>query len=398
MSAPNNILVAFGGVSPEHEVSVLTAHQAIATLQEQGRSVRALYISKSGRWFTGDALLDLKSFEDLNKLEARSLPCTFGFNEYGRAVLQTEAKGWFSKSEQFPVDVVLTAFHGSEGENGSFQGVFEAYNLPYTGAGVAGSAIGMDKPAAKDICRAHDIPVVDDIIVTESSWSEHSEQQLAQIENLGFPVFIKPSSLGSSIGVHKAETKQEAEEAIETAFRFDRRLMVEKAVTPLTEINCSVLGNLDDCRPSVCEQPLGNEELLSFEDKYMSGSEDGSKGMASADRKIPAPISEEQTRKIQNLACRIFAVLNCSGVARLDFLVNSDTGEVYFNELNSIPGSFSFYLWEETDLSFQNLIDELIEIALKRHREKNGRVRSYETNLLSEKAVKGIKGMKQNKS
>lgn len=398
MSAPKNILVAFGGVSPEHEVSVLTAHQAIATLQEQGKSVRALYISKSGRWFTGDALLDLKSFEDLNNLEERSLPCTFGFNEYGKAVLQTEAKGWFSKSEQFPVDVVLTAFHGSEGENGSFQGVFEAYNLPYTGAGVAGSAIGMDKPAAKDICRAHDIPVVDDIIVTESSWSEHSEQQLAQIENLGFPVFIKPSSLGSSIGVHKAETKQEAEEAIETAFRFDRRLMVEKAVTPLTEINCSVLGNLDDCRPSVCEQPLGNEELLSFEDKYMSGSEDGSKGMASADRKIPAPISEEQTRKIQDLACRIFAVLNCSGVARLDFLVNSDTGEVYFNELNSIPGSFSFYLWEETDLSFQNLIDELIEIALKRHREKNGRVRSYETNLLSEKAVKGIKGMKQNKS
>ena len=397
MPEPKNILVAFGGVSPEHEVSVLTAQQAIASLRENGKSVTALYISKSGRWFTGEPLLDLKRFEDLSNLEASASPCTFAFDHYGKAVLQTQKQGWFSKPVQTPVDLVLTAFHGSEGENGSFQGVCEVFNLPYTGAGVTGSAIGMDKPAAKDICRAHDIPVVEDVIVTEKAWSENSDSILQEIKNLGFPVFVKPATLGSSIGVAKTNSAEEAEQSIETAFRYDRRLLVEKAVAPLIEVNCSVLGDRDDCRPSVCEQPLGREELLSFEDKYMSGS-GGEKGMASADRKIPAPISDEQTRHIQDLACRIFTVLNCSGVARLDFLVNEDTGEVFFNELNSIPGSFSFYLWKETDLDFESLLQELFSIAFKRHREKNGQVRSYETNLLSEKAVRGIKGMKNQKS
>ncbi len=398
MSDPKHILVAFGGVSPEHEVSVLTAQQAIAALKEQGRTVRALYVSKSGRWFTGDVLLDLKSFEDIKKLESQAQPCTFGFDDYGKAVLKSESRSWFSGTEVYPVDVVLTAFHGSEGENGSFQGTFETFNLPYTGAGVAGSAIGMDKPAAKDICRAHDIPVVDDVIITESSWVNNSQYHLDEIEKLGLPVFVKPSGLGSSIGVSRADSREAAEEAIETAFRYDRRLLVEKAITPLLEINCSVLGHLEACRPSVCEQPLGKEELLSFEDKYMSNSDEGSKGMASADRKIPAPISQELTDKIQQLACRAFTALNCSGVARLDFLVQEDTGEVYFNELNSIPGSFSFYLWKESGVDFKELLDELISIGIKRHREKNGRVRSYDTNLLSEKAVKGIKGMKQTNS
>ncbi len=397
MSTPDNILVAFGGVSPEHEVSVLTAHQAIATLQENGKSVTPLYVGKSGRWFTGDPLMDLKNFENLETLETEATPCTFAFNEFGKAFLQTQPKGWFAKPEQIGVDMVLTSFHGSEGENGAFQGVLEVFNIPYTGSGVSGSAIGMDKPAAKDICRAHDIPVVDDIVITEHSWTADSDDILKQIGQLNFPVFIKPATLGSSIGVTKADTTNEAEEAIETGFRYDRRLLVEKAVHPLLEINCSVLGDRDECRPSVCEQPLAKEELLSFEDKYMSGS-DADKGMASADRKIPAPISDELTQKIQQLSCDIFRILNSAGVARLDFLVNKETEEIYFNEINTIPGSFSYYLWKQTDLDFESLLRELFAIAVKRHREKNGQVRSYDTNLLSEKAVRGIKGMKQSKS
>lgn len=397
MSIPDHILVAFGGVSPEHEVSVLTAHQAIATLRENGKSVKPLYIAKSGRWFTGEPLMDLKNFENLDTLETEATPCTFAFNEFGKAVLQTQPKGWFARPEQIAVDMVLTSFHGSEGENGAFQGVVEVFNIPYTGAGVSGSAIGMDKPAAKDVCRAHDIPVVDDVIITEHSWTADKEALLKEIERLNFPVFVKPATLGSSIGVTKAGSANEAEEAIETAFRYDRHLLVEKAVSPLLEINCSVLGDREECRPSVCEQPLGKEELLSFEDKYMSGS-DADKGMASADRKIPAPISNELTEKIQKLSCDIFRILNGAGVARLDFLVNEETEEVYFNEINTIPGSFSYYLWKETDLDFESLLKELFAIAVKRHREKNGQVRSYDTNLLSEKAIRGIKGMKQSKS
>ncbi|HKK25253.1 MAG TPA: hypothetical protein VJ941_06465, partial [Gracilimonas sp.] len=211
-----------------------------------------------------------------------------------------------------------------------------------------------------------------------------------------YPLIVKPVSLGSSIGVAIANNRDELTEAVETAFRYDAHLLIEEAVNPLMEINCSVIGTPDDCKPSVCERPLGQTETLSFEDKYQSG--DGAeKGMASADREIPAKISDALTKKIQDLSVKTFSALGASGLARLDFLVNSNTEEVYFNEINTIPGSFSFYLWEKSDMNFTQLMDELIRIALKQHQGKNGRVRSYDTNLLSEKALKGLKGLKGTK-
>jgi D-alanine-D-alanine ligase len=213
---------------------------------------------------------------------------------------------------------------------------------------------------------------------------------------LGFPLVVKPVNLGSSIGVKKVEDNEELIEAVEVAFRYDAHLLVEVAIQPLMEINCSVLGTAEDCRASVCERPLGTTETLSFEDKYQRGA-GADKGMASADRVIPADISTELTTQIQSLALHTFKTFDASGVARLDFLVNTDTQDVYFNEINTTPGSFSFYLWAKSDLTFKQLVEELIVIALKRHQAKNGRIRSYETNLLSEKAatsIKGLKGMK----
>ncbi len=390
------LLVAFGGASPAHEVSVLTAHQAMAALNSgSDYQIKPLYITKNGRWVTGEALLDLKNFEDLKKLEQQSLPCRFAQNKYGATVLQEDKKGILSRQSETPVFAVLCAFHGSGGENGAFQGVCEMYNLPCTGSGVLGSAIGMDKVAAKSICRGHDIPVVDSVDFLEQEWVDDEPVITAKIEKLDYPVIVKPVHLGSSIGVEIVKNRDELIQAVETAFRYDRHILVEKVISPLMEINCSVLGSAENLRASVCERPLGKEEILSFKDKYMS--DESMKGMAAADREIPADIPDELASSIQETSKKIFRLLSCSGLVRLDFLVNSDTRQFYFNEINTIPGSFSFYLWKESGIDFDELIPELIDLALKEHQQRNRRIQSYETNLLSKKAVKGIKGLKGNK-
>ncbi len=392
-----NIIVAFGGVSPEHEVSVLTAIQAFSALEDTAYNLIPLYITKTGRWLTGEYLTNLEHYRDTDQIENEGIPCTFAHNEEGQPVLrELTSRSWFSRPKSHPVHAALPAFHGSEGENGGFQGLCEFYNIPYAGSGVLASSVSMHKVKAKELCRSHDLPVVDDVHFRESEWSNRKESILEKTEKMGYPLIVKPVSLGSSIGVHRAQNREELTDAVEEAFRYDDHLMIEKAIDPLMEINCSVLGDVEQARPSVCERPKGKQELLSFEDKYQSDEGDG-KGMASADRVIPADISGELTDHIQELSLRIFALLEASGVARLDFLVNPDTEQVYFNEINTIPGSFSYYLWEESDLDFQDLLIEMIEIARRRHKRKNGRLRSYNTNLLSEKAVQGLKGLKQDK-
>ncbi|SHE75810.1 D-alanine-D-alanine ligase [Fodinibius roseus] len=392
-----NIVVAFGGVSPEHEVSVLSAMQAMSSLEDTDYTIIPLYISKSGRWLTGPPLLDLENYQDLDALVNRATACTFAHNDLGKPVLQeTEKKGLFRSPQQHPIHAVIPAFHGSEGENGAFQGTCEMYNIAYAGSRVLASSLGMDKVKAKELCRAHNLPVVDEFDFYEREWVKDRQSVLHYAEKISYPVMVKPVSLGSSIGVAKAEDEQALTEAVETAFRYDNNLMIEQAVTPLMEINCSVLGTPEKMQTSVCERPLGQEETLSFEDKYQSDG-GGPKGMASADRVIPADISDELAGHIQSLSRNIFTIFRASGVARLDFLVNADTKEVYFNEINTIPGSFSFYLWEENGMNMRELMLTLIEIALQQHKLKIGRIRSYDTNLLSEKAVKGIKGLKGTK-
>ncbi len=393
-----NLIVAFGGVSPEHEVSVLTAVQAISALEKSSYNIIPLYVAKSGRWLTGEPLLKLSNYEDLPSLEKNSISCAFVKDETGKTFLKEQDKvGLFSKPKSIPVYAVLCAFHGSEGENGSFQGICEMMNIPYTGSGVLGSALGMDKVQAKTVAAANGIPVTQSVNFYERDWTQEQEEILNAAETFGYPLIVKPVTLGSSIGVAIANDREELINAVETAFRYDEHLLIEEAINPLMEINCSVLGTPDDCRASVCERPLGKAEALSFEDKYQSG-EGADKGMASADREIPADISDALTQKIQKLSVKTFAALGAAGVARLDFLVNANSEEVYFNEINTIPGSFSFYLWEQSDITFSGLMEELIRIGLEQHQQKNGRVRSYDTNLLSEKAVKGIKGLKGSKS
>ena len=388
-----HLVVAFGGVSPEHEVSVLTAMQVMSTLLDSKYTILPLYISKSGQWLTGDILKDLKQYGDLDSLIQQASPCYFNRNPLGRVVLEYAKKGLFSKPIQKPIYAIVVSFHGGAGENGSFQGICEQYNLPYTGSGVLASSLGMNKVKAKQLCEANHIPVTSSLNFYEEDWDCHNDTILKEVEQLGYPVIVKPSSLGSSIGVKKVESQSALIRAVETAFRYDAQILIEEAVTPLIEINCAVLGTPESSISSVCERPLGSNEALSFADKYQRGGA-AEKGMASADRVIPADISEELNQNIRALSKQIFRIFQATGVARIDYLVQKDTQKVYFNEINSIPGSFSYYLWEYSKLNFNDLLDQLIETAITVHQQKNGRILHYETNLLNDKAATGLKGSK----
>ncbi|MDQ7040651.1 MAG: D-alanine--D-alanine ligase family protein [Rhodothermus sp.] len=400
--------VVFGGVSPEHEVSVITGLQAAAALDRARYEVVPLYIAKDGSWYTGSILLELEAYQDLDALRQAAIPVRFAPAVHGRLLLvEARPRRWpWQRARRYLVDVVLLALHGGEGENGGVQGLCETLNVPYTGSGVLGSSLGMDKVLSKLLCREQGIPVVDFRWFREADWADHEEAWLDRLEaELGYPMVVKPARLGSSIGIQRVEDRAALDAAIEEAFRYDEKVVVERAVRQLREVNCAVLGDPSEARPSVLEEPVrsGQTSLLTFQDKYMRGGgksgwqgrkQQMSQGMASLDRIIPAPLDETKTRVIQEMAVRVFQLFECAGVARIDFLLDDETGQVYFNEINTIPGSFSFYLWEPAGVPFNALMDELIRLAQKRHREKNGRVRSYDVNLLSMRSLQGLKGTK----
>jgi D-alanine-D-alanine ligase and related ATP-grasp enzymes len=304
---------------------------------------------------------------------------------------------------------MLLGLHGGAGEDGGLQGLCETFNVPYTSTGVFGSALGMDKVMSKRVCEQAGIPVVDFVAFREEEWAYQEEEGLDRCENeIGYPMVVKPARCGSSIGIARADTREELDAAIEDAFRYDGKVIVERAVEAMREINCSVLGDAHEATPSVLEEPKpsDDDEVLTFQDKYMredgedakgggaKTADDGPEGMASLDRIVPAPLSDERTEHIQDVAVRLFHLLECAGVVRIDFMIDESrqpSGQLYFNEINTIPGSFSFYLWEPSGVPFDELVGRLVEIARRRHREQNGRVRTYDVNLLSQKSLQGMK-------
>ena len=405
-----NVGLVFGGVSPEHEVSVISTLQAAAALDPDRYSPVPIYIAKDGAWLTGEDLLDIRRYQDLDDVRADAEEVIARRGDLGRVELASvRPAGWFARPLRRTVDVFFIGLHGGEGENGSLQGLFETLNVPYTGSGVLGSAVGMDKVVSKWICRDQDIPVVDFVAFRESEWAGREEAWLDRCEaELGYPVVVKPARLGSSIGIRRADDRAELDAAVEDGFRYDDKVIVEFGIDRLREINCSVLGDPDEAVASLLEEPVRTtgEALLTFAEKYQRGGDDdgaktapakrsgGGSGMASMDRLIPAPLSPERTEVIRALGVRVFQAFECAGVARIDFMIDEATDRVYFNEINTIPGSFSFYLWEPAGVPFSSLLDRMIQIALARHRIKNSRVRSYDTNLLSERSLGGLKRAK----
>jgi len=407
-----NVGVALGGVAPEHEVSVISALQAAAALDRDRYTPIPLYIAKDGTWYTGEALLDVDQYRDLDALLEDALPVALCPTPHNRLeLLENRDAGAVERlaraPRRIPVDVMLLGLHGGAGEDGGIQGLCETFSVPYTSTGVFGSAIGMDKVMSKRVCEHAGIPVVDFVAFREDEWAYQEEDGLDRCEEeLGYPVVVKPARCGSSIGIHRADTREELDAAIEDAFRYDEKVIVEIAVTELREINCSVLGDRHEATPSVLEEPKSSadDEVLTFQDKYMRDEGGGAKaaggqktggeapgGMASQDRVVPAPLSDERTERIQEMAVRLFHLFECAGVVRIDFMIDEATDELYFNEINTIPGSFSFYLWEPSGVPFDELVDRLVEIARRRHREAKGRVQTYDVNLLSEKSLQGIK-------
>ena len=403
--------VVFGGVSPEHEVSVISSLQALHAMDRERYEPVPIYIAKDGTWYTGDVLLDVDAYRDLDEVHRQALPVRVDAGSMHSLLLLEKTRGLFSRRrDEIRVDVLFLGLHGGSGEDGGLQGLCEVYNVPYTGSTIMGSALGMDKVLSKHVCRDQGIPVVDFVAFRESDWADHEEQWLDRCEaDLEYPVVVKPARLGSSIGITMAAGREALDRAIEEALRYDQKIVVEHAVRRLKEINCAVLGNADDALTSALEQPVRTEgeELLTFQEKYMRSKDEGAKGrrgakspgegpagMASLDRIIPAPLDDATAERIRDLAVRVFQLFECGGVARIDFMIDETDGSVYFNEINTIPGSFSFYLWDPVGVTFDVLVHRMIDLALERHRERNSRVRTYDVNLLSERSLRGIKGSK----
>jgi D-alanine-D-alanine ligase len=283
------------------------------------------------------------------------------------------------------IDVVFPVVHGTFGEDGTLQGLLELAAVPYVGAGVVGAAVGMDKIMMKAAFQAHDLPIVNYVSFTRKRWQSAADDVANEIERtLHYPLFVKPANLGSSIGITKASDRASLFDAVEVAAHYDRRLLVEESFEGGIEVNCSVLGN-DEPVASVCEQPIAWTEILSYEDKYLRGGKgkgSGGEGMASLTRQIPAPISPDLTARVQQLAIQAFQAVDACGVARVDFLVDPVSGRIAVNEINTLPGSLSFYLWEPSGLPFPALIDRLIELALERYRERQQTTYSFDSALL----------------
>jgi D-alanine-D-alanine ligase len=383
------LAIVFGGKSPEHEISVISALQTASAADSNKYEIVPIYISKKGAWYSGAALLNLENYKNTDTLLAQCDKVWVTESSDENGIYKYPVKSFFGKETFLTnIDVVLPVLHGAHGEDGAIQGLFELMNIPYAGCNVLASAIGMDKIAMKIMYRSLGLPLVDFEHFFSSDWINDSEAILSKsAQHLGFPVIVKPADLGSSIGISKANNAAELRESIDNAVQFSRKIIIEKAVVNLKEVNCSVLGDYEAAQPSVCEEPVvQSDKILSYNEKYVNKS--GSKGMASLKRRIPADIPAEMTDQIQEMAVRAFRGTDCSGVARIDFLIDMDTNQVYVNEINTIPGSLSFYLWEKTNVSFTALVDNLVKLAQKKHREKNNLNFSFDQNIFSLKGAK----------
>lgn len=384
--------VIFGGRSVEHDVSIVTANQIMKGFDPARYQVVPIYITRAGKWLTGEALKAVESFkhDDLTQLAGVQDAILSPDVRHHGLICQPLA-GRFQKSQIIRLDLVFPAVHGSHGEDGTLQGLFELADIPYIGFATCGSALTNDKILTKQILQHHHIPVVAGIGITRQQWLHDPDQVITCItQDLDLPVFVKPATLGSSIGVSPADTVEMLRVSLDMAANFDRRILVERAVQGGIEINCAVMGYGDDVQTSVLEQPLSWSEFLAFEDKYLRGDQ----GMKSADRIIPAPIEEDLRARIVDYSKQAFAALDGRGIVRIDYLVKPDTGDIFLNEMNTMPGSLAFYLWRETGLQDAEVLERLVTLARDAYAEKRRNVYDYQTNLVAIASERGLKGSK----
>lgn len=387
-----NIAVTFGGRSVEHEISVISAIQCIKAIDKNKYNVIPLYITKHGVWYTGEQLLAIENFKNIEQLLPKCQKVFIPQNTDAHKICKATSSIFANKALS-SIDVIFPVMHGSFGEDGALQGFFETMNIPYVGCDVLSSAITMDKIITKMLLQASALPTLDYVWFYADEWIENKNATIAKIFNkLSFPLIVKPGNLGSSIGVNTANNEKQLEDAVDLAVSMSQRIIIEPKLENLREINCAVLGDNEFTEVSVCEEPIRAGAILSFSDKYLNQNKTKmassniepmeTQGMSSAKRKIPADIPEDMRQHVQNLAQQAFLALGCSGVVRIDFLLDQNTNQIYICELNTIPGSLSFYLWEPVNKNFTLLTNRLIELALKKHRKNNNLILSYNTNVL----------------
>lgn len=394
------VAVLFGGESVEHEVSIISAKQAMEALDSEKYEIIPVYISKNRDLYCGPELRDLNEYKNMDAL-LKKVPQVVLVKKNQTVTIEPVKKGLFTKAIN-TIDVIVPVVHGTNGEDGTLQGYLEMLKVPYAGCDVVAAAVGQDKVVMKHMFETGHLPMTPWFWLYGHEFDSRKTEYLVKANELGYPLVLKPACLGSSVGIVIAHNDEEFIAGVEEAGAFDFKIVVEKMVENLREINCSVLGSCFSAKASVLEEVGKNDEILSYQDKYQGGGSkgaksQGSKGMASTTRIVPAQISAEETNKIQALALEAFHLLGSSGVCRIDFMMNDQTKEIMINEINTIPGSLAFYLWSPMDVDFTALMDELIRIALERYRKKEKMTFSYDTNLLKNYTESRGKGTKGNK-
>ncbi len=394
------LCVLFGGKSVEHEISVISALQAMENLDTAKYDIFPVYISKDGSMYTGEALHDAASYKDLDAM-CKASQRVILVSDKGRTYLECYPAKRFGKNTITDIDVAFPIVHGTNVEDGALQGYLKTLGVPFVGCDVLSSAVGMDKYVMKAVLRDGGFPVLD--CLRFNKYRSSIPDCIDAIEKrIGYPVIVKPVDLGSSVGISKAADRDALETALGDAFNYAENVLCERAITELREINCSVLGDSESAVASECEEPFMHDEILSYEDKYMggaggakggakaapakaAGSKSGleSSGMASLSRKVPADLTDEMRERIRKMACDAFIHMGCSGVSRIDFMIDNATGELYINEFNTIPGSLAFYLWKPVGMEYSELLDRLIALALKRARLEGDITYSFDTNIFA---------------
>lgn len=386
--------VIFGGATVEHEISIISAVQAMNNLNQDKYDIYPIYISKDRTWYCGKMLMDMDMYRDFDTLKRYAKKVVL-FNKNGTFVLNSY--GLFNKTVA-ELDIVFPIVHGNNMEDGTLQGYLELIGVPYVGSNVLGSALGQDKVIMKQIFSSIGLPIVDYLWFYDNEYYTNKDDIIKRTKELGYPVIVKPATLGSSIGITYVKDKNDLVNAIIDAINYDNKIIIEKAVDNLLEVNCSVIGNYEHQETSLLEEVISNKDFLTFNDKYIGGKKGaskGSKGMLNTNRIIPADLSKEMTEDIEHLSKEVFKSLNLSGVCRIDFLINGKTKEIFINEPNTIPGSLSFYLWDKKNKPYEKLLDELITLAIKRYKSKYSKTTIFDTNVLSNfSGTKGIKAMK----
>lgn len=378
--------VIFGGETVEHEISVISAVQAMESMDKDKYDIVPIYITKDRVWYTGKMLMEIDSYKDMDLIKRYAKE--INLVKIKKDFILQSVKGF--KREIDRIDVAFPVVHGNNMEDGSVAGYLRLMNIPFIGSGIIGSALGQDKIVMKQVFESSDIPCVPYTWFYDVEYNQDSDRILKEINKIGYPVIVKPASLGSSVGIKVANNEENVKDAINYAISYDNKIVVEKAVKDLIEVNCSVLGNYETQEVSAIEEVIGTDEILSYRDKYEGGGK--AKGMASAGRIVPARISDSMTQEIKDLSVKVFKTLNLSGVCRIDFLIDKSKNKVYVNEPNTCPGSLSFYLWSPVGKEYKELLDDMITLGIKEFNNRKNKTYSFDTNVLSN--FNGLKGGK----